>query len=353
MKKAKRVTFHIPANNELAPFKPLYLLSTANFDPAKRIWVFISSCEKNCYIHEKDNWQKLVIDDLLLGHTGKTYCFSVKQYYRYLDIPNPDQQQPYLTKAKNSKDKVMLKIIELSEEILQELALPNLEQLDTSAMVKTKQEAEKVLQLKTKIAVMVTKINNLKSSLLIFVEAKAAMEKVDNDKKNAFTVDDIDTQIKLIKRQIHYHGYIKLKNEVKIETLLTKGSHLESESFERSLLELRLQKKETSQIIQNLGLAIHALKRMAENLSKNVDKPLEDLLINEYLNQEIQSLKKKKSENKSKLENIEEKIKISKQPKASQNPFLVTSQARQFFFNDSQKTDPIETAEKDLKSLTF
>lgn len=80
------------------------------------------------------------------------------------------------------------------------------------------------------------------------------------------------------------------------------------------MLELRLQEKETHPIIQNLELAIHTLKRIFEEFFKNPSKSSwEDFQIKECLKQEIQLLEKEKSKNKSRLENIKEKIKILKE----------------------------------------
>lgn len=353
MKKAKHVTFQMPVNSELSPFKPLYLLSNVSLDPAKQIYIFISSSEKNCYIHEKGHWQKLVIDDLLLGHISKTYCFSFN-HYRYLYIAYQDNLETYLTSTKKSKAKTILKNIELSEEILHELAFPNLEQLDISAIVKTKKEAEKILQLKARIAEIITHRNNLHTSLLIFNEAKAAMKKLECDKKDPFTVDDIDTQIKLLNRQIHHYEYVKLKNEVKIERLLAQQSSLNSESFERSLLELRLQKKETNQVIQNQKLAINALEKMPAEFSKILIKPSEDPVLMECIKQKIQLLREKVSENKLQLENVEKKVQELKEGQSGQNPFVVTSQAKQLFFNTKSKaTDVKKIVEERFKNLTF
>jgi|GEM_PF-1461939 hypothetical protein len=210
--------------------------------------------------------------------------------------------------------------------------LPNFEQ-DSSKIAETILVAEKILKLKTQIAEIVTKIDDLKASLLIFVAARDAMKKIDSDKNDPFTENDMDGEIKLINRKIHYCGYLKLTKEVKIEVLSTKEIHLESEFFERSLLELRLQEKETRQVIQNLELGISTLNRVFDEFSKNPSKsPWEDFKIKECIREEIQLLEKEKSENKSRLENIKEKIKILKEPKFNQDIFLA-NHAKHLFFN--------------------
>jgi len=134
--------------------------------------------------------------------------------------------------------------------------------------------------------------------------------------------------------------YIKLTKEVKIEVLSIKEIHLEPELFERRLLKLRLQKKETRAVIQNLELAIAKLKWVFEEFYKNPSKSSwEDFQIKECINAEIRLLEKEKSENKSRLEDIKEKIKILKKPKFNQDTSLVTNYAKQLFFNGKAERD--------------
>jgi chaperonin cofactor prefoldin len=224
-----------------------------------------------------------------------------------------------------------------SEQLAQ--SFPNLEQ-DSSKVAEINLDTEKILKLKTRIAEIVTRVDNLKASLQIFIAAKDAMEKIDSDKNDPFTRNDIDGEIKLIKRQIHYYDYVKFTNEVKIEALSTKEIHLEPEVFERRLLELRLQEKETRPGIQNLELAIDTLKRISEEFFKNPSKSSwEDYKIKECIHEEILLLEKEKSKNKSRLENIKEKIKILKEPKFNQNTSLVASHAKQLFFNGKAESD--------------
>ncbi|WP_342146729.1 hypothetical protein [Rickettsiella endosymbiont of Aleochara curtula] len=230
--------------------------------------------------------------------------------------------------------------------------LSNLEQLDDSEIVTANQNTEKILQLKTRIAQIVIKVDHLKASLLIFIAAKDTMKKLDGDKNDPFTKEDINAEIKLINRQIHHYGYVKLKNEVKIEMLSTQEIYLEPEAFERRLLELRLQERETGQVIQNLESAINALKRMLNELSKNFSKSWEDFLIKGYVNRQIQLLKKEESENKAKLENIEGKIKTLKEPKSIQDTFLAASQAKLLFFNGKAGKDNC-TTQAELKHCTL
>lgn len=221
-----------------------------------------------------------------------------------------------------------------SEQLAQ--SLPNLEQ-DSSKIAETILVAEKILKLKAQIAKIVTEVDDLKASLLIFVAAKEAMTKIDSDKNDPFTKNDIEGEIKIINRKIHYCGYLKFKKEVKIETLSTKEIHLEPELFERRLLKLRLQEKETRPVIQNLELAIDALNRVSEEFFKNPSKSSwEDFQIKECIKAEIQLLEKEKSKNKSRLEDITEEIKKLKEPKFHQNTSLV---AKQLFFNGKTESD--------------
>jgi len=224
-----------------------------------------------------------------------------------------------------------------SEQLAQ--SLPNLEQ-DSSKIAETILVAEKILKLKAQIAKIVTEVDDLKASLLIFVAAKEAMTKIDSDKNDPFTKNDIEGEIKLINRKIHYCGYLKLTKEVKIEALSTKEIHLEPELFERRLLELRLQEKEIRPVIQNLESAIDTLNRVSEEFFKNPRKSSwEDFQIKECIHKEIQLLEKEKSKNKSRLEDIAEEIKKLKEPKFNLDNSLVASQAKQLFFNGKTESD--------------
>lgn len=223
-----------------------------------------------------------------------------------------------------------------SEQLAQ--SLPNLEQ-DNSKIADTPPITEKISKLKARIVEIVTKIDNLKASLQIFIAAKDAIKKIDCNKNDPFTKKDIEGEIKLINRQIHYYGYVKLINEVKIEALSTKEIHLDPE-FERRLLELRLQEKETRPVIQNLELATGALKKVSDEFFKSPSKfSWEDFKIKECIKEEIQLLEKEKSKNKSRLENIKEKIKILKASKFNQDTSLLASHARQLFFNGKAESD--------------
>ncbi|MFZ0219913.1 MAG: hypothetical protein WAL30_06880 [Candidatus Aquirickettsiella sp.] len=352
MKKVKHVSFKENPNTEtLKQVTPLYLLSTENPKSSIQVDIFISRCEKNCYIREKGSWQKLIIEDFLLSPKSKTYCFPVKNVYRYLDIPYQDQS--YLTLAKNSKHKVVLKNIELSEEILQELAFPNLERLDTSAMAKTKLKAEKILQLKIQNAEIKNRINNLEKRVHVFTESRAAMEKIDSGNKEAFTLEDIDAQIKLFKRQKHYYEFLVLKNQIKIQALLIKETNLNSECYERDMLRLRLQNKEISRDIQNIILAVAKLKQVIACF-KNSNTALDDPLIKEHVNRQIQLLEKRKLNHEIERHSVEEKIKNLNGHEISHNDFLGSSLAKQLFFNGNmEKNIPKKVAETELKNLNL
>lgn len=228
--------------------------------------------------------------------------------------------------------------IQVGSEQLAE-SLSNL-QPDSSKNTDITLVSEKILKLKSRIADCVTKVNNLKATLQIFKTAKKAMKKIDYDKNDPFTKNDIEGEIKLINRQIHYYNYVKFTNEVKIEALSTKEIPLEAELFERRLLELRVQEKETSSIIQNLELAIDALKSVSNEFVRNPSKSSwEDYKIKECINQEIRLLEKENSKNKSRFENIKEKIKILKQPQFIQDSSVVANHTNQLFFNDKEESD--------------
>lgn len=217
--------------------------------------------------------------------------------------------------------------------------------LDSSKIPETIQVAE----IKAQITNIVTEIEDLKASLLIYIASRDAMKKIDSVKNDPFNENDIDGEIKLINRKIHFYGYLKFTKEVKIEALSTKGIHLEPKVFERCLLKLRLQEKETRTVIQDLKLAIVTLKRVFDDFSKHLGKQasLEDFKIKEYMKQKIQLLEKNNLINKSRLENIEEEIKklleegikILKKPKSNQDTFLVASHAKQLFFNAKGESD--------------
>ncbi|KAF5271545.1 hypothetical protein FQR65_LT05165 [Abscondita terminalis] len=221
-----------------------------------------------------------------------------------------------------TKERCSLKIEQLAQ------SFPNLEQ-DNSKIPETALVAE----IKAQIANIVTEIEDLQASLLIYIEAREAMKKIDSDKNDPFTENDMDGEIKLINRKIHFRAYLKFTKEVKIEALSTKGIHLEPEFFE-SLLKLRLQEKETRKVIQDLKLAIVTFKRVFDDFSKHLSKQpsLVDFKIKEYMNQKIRLFEKNNLKSKSQLENIEEEIKRLKEPKFNQDISLVASQAKQSFF---------------------
>lgn len=350
MKKVKRVTFKKnPKDEFLERFKPLYLLNTENTEQSDRICIFISQGEKNCYIQEKENWNQLNIEGLFFSSRSKTYCFSVGNIYRYLDISN--HHPPYLTLAKNPRHKIFLKNLELSEEILQELALPHLEQLDTSAIVKTKKEAEKILQLKARNAEYRAQISQFKAILFVFREAREAMKKLVSDKGDLFTLEDIDVQIKLTKQQVHCNEYRIQKNEVEIDILFPEKRHLEPEGCKKNWLESRWKNKTINQDIQDLEWAMDKLKKMAESfITLNI--PSEDPFIKERIDQQIQLFKERKLENELQLKNIQKNIRTLEKPKTGESRFLVTSRAKQLFFNSEEKNNPIPPEAK-LKSLAF
>lgn len=224
-----------------------------------------------------------------------------------------------------------------SEQLAESLA--NL-QPDSSKNTDITLVSEKILKLKSRIAECVTKVNNLKASLQIFKTAKKAMKKIDYDKNDPFTKKDIEGEIKLINRQIHYYNYVKLTKEVKIEVLSIKEIPLETEVFERRLLELRLQEKETHTAIQNLELAIGPLNKVFDEFARSPSKSSwEDFKIKECINQEIRLLEKEKSESKSRFENIKVKIKILKEPQFIQDSSVVANHTNQLFFNDKEDSD--------------
>ncbi|MGC1854116.1 MAG: hypothetical protein WA659_01895 [Candidatus Aquirickettsiella sp.] len=353
MKKVKHVTFKAHENTEqLVQFKPLYLLSTESLEPSKQVRIFISSCEKNCYIQEKGNWQEFIHNGFLFSPESKTYCFPVKNIYRYLDIPYQDQ--PYLTLAKNPKHKVLLKSIELSEEILREFALPNLEQLDSSGIAKTKLEAEKILQLKAYMSECRINIKDLETKVITLLELRSALEKLDRDREDPVTLADVDEQIKLFKRKIHTYEARIQKNQNKIQTILTKEKIFKSEWYERTMPEFKLQKKEISQEIQKIEFAVGKLHETFECFKDLTISWVEPVPLSvEDIQQQIQLLEKEKLRYESQQQHIEKKIiALDEQEATIQETALTHDEAKQLFFSGKAK-ESNSISEPELKNLSL
>lgn len=351
MKKVKRVTFQGDLKTEnLERFKPLYLLSTASLEQSKQILIFISSDEKNCYIQEKGNWQELIIDDLLLSQKSKTYCFSVKNVYRYLNIPYQDQA--YLTLAKNSKHKISLSNLELSEEIFQELGLPNLKQLDTSGIAKTKLEAEKILALEVLMAASRVNIKAIEAAVAFLLELKGSLEKLGRRREEPITLVNINAQVELFSQKITIYRSEIQNNQAKIQKLITKESYLKSECYKEKMPELIVQKKDLNRKIQKIEEVIDKLKKTAECF-KNLNTSLEGSVIGKKeIDQQLQLLEKEKLSNELQYLAVEEKIKdLEKEESRVDQNSLVTSQVKQLFFDSPGQTYPVADLETELKNF--
>jgi len=68
-------------------------------------------------------------------------------------------------------------------------SFPNIEQ--DSSKCWDHPSCGKNLKLKAQIDKIITEVDNLKASLLIFIAAKDAMKKIDSDKNDPFTRNDI------------------------------------------------------------------------------------------------------------------------------------------------------------------
>ncbi len=344
MKKAS-ITFVAKSRAEmLERFQPLYLLASEDLESAKPIRIFMSSSKKSCYIQEKGVWQEIIINHSLLGSQKETYYFQTKNLYHYLEIDHDDACLALV----DSDHKIFFKKLGLSREILQELAPPNLEQLNMSAIAKTKLDADKILKLTRRITRMNTEIIRFDKVLSVLIDARFAMERLDNDKKQKFTIVDLEDQIKLYKRQKHYSEYVKLKTQIKIQALVTIDKQEALEDYQRNLYELNLQKKEITRSLQDQQLAIAKLKKVAECFA-NLNSSSSDVLVIEQINLQIKFMDKELQMNLLRLEKVQEKIKVLVKSAGSENTNVANTPMQSLFFNGVIKSNPTQCIETDLK----
>lgn len=83
-------------------------------------------------------------------------------------------------------------------------AQANQEQLAPSEIAKEKLEAEEILQLKTRISDSSAHTKKLETVVTTLLELRVALEKLDSDTQEPIALIDIDEQVKLFKRQIHF-----------------------------------------------------------------------------------------------------------------------------------------------------
>lgn len=323
-------------------FQPLYLFVSQDPEPSKQIHIFINSSKRSCYIQEKTVWQELTINHSLLGSQKETYYFQAGNSYHYLEVGHDDA---YLSLA-DSERKIFLKNLSLSQEILHELAPPNLEQLNLSAIAKTKLDAEKILKLTRRMARMNTEIISFEKILPALIDARSAMERLDNDKQKEFIVD-LDDQIKWFKRQKHHSEYLKLIAQTKKQVILTINKQQDLKDYEKALRELNVQKKEVTRALQDQQLAVAKLKKVTECF---IDLPsyLIEALFIEQVNQQIRLIEKNLQNNTSRLEKIEEKIKVLTNPESSENTEVANQPIQSLFFNGIIP-NPIQCSETELQ----
>lgn len=329
----------------LAKFQPLYLFASLDPQLPKPIRIFINSSKESCYIQENEIWQEIIINHSLLGLQKETYYFQAKNRYHYLEIVHDDA---YLALA-DSDRKIFFKKLGLSKEILQELAPPNLEQLNTSAIASTKIDAEKILKLTRRIAQMNTEIIGFKKILAVLTDARSAMERLNNDKNEKFTLADLDDQIKLFKRQKHYSENVKLTAQIKIQALLTIDKQEALEDYQRNLHELNLQKKEINRSLQDQQRAIAKLKRVAKCFA-GLNSASSDVLVIEQIHSQIKLMDNNLQSNRSQLEKIEEEIKVLVKPEDYENAKVANKQIQSLFFNSVIKPNPIQCRDTGLNN---
>lgn len=339
MKKAA-ITFIDQSRTDRAErFQPLYLLANEDLEPSKLICIFINSSKKHCYIQENGVWQEIIINYSLLSPQKETYYFQVQNLYRYLEI---DHDDAYLNLV-DSERKIFFKNLDLSKEILQEFEA-NLEQLNTSAIARTKLNAKEILKLTRRIAQMNTEIISFKKILSVLTDARPAIEKLDNDKKQKFTIIELDEQIKLFKRQKHYSENVKLTAQIKIQALLTIDKQEALEDYQRNLLELNLQKKEITRSLQDQQRAIAMLKKM-DKCFVDLNAATRDVLVIEQINLQIKLMDKNLQSNFLRLQKIEDEIMLLVKPERGENATPLQS----FFFKGVIKAHSTQSKEIGVK----
>ena len=343
MKKAA-LKFNDQSRAEMSErFQPLYL-ANKDLNSSKQIRIFINSSKKHCYIQENGLWQEIIINHSLLGAQKETYYFQVQNLYHYLEI---DHDDAYLALA-DSDRKIFFKNLDLFKEILQEFEA-NLEQLNTSAMAKTKSDAKEILELTRQMTRMNAKILCFEKILPVLIDAIPGMERLDNDKTQQFTADLFDL-IKLFKRQKHYCEYVKFKAQTEIHATLTINNHKALEDYKRKLLELNLQKKEITRSLQDEEQGIAGL----ENVKKAfADSALEDVVVTEKIDSQIKLINKNLQKNSLRLQKIEEEIKVLVKPEGSDNAQLASPSMQSLFFNGVIKSNLTQPKETDVKNLTL
>lgn len=325
----------------LQRFQPLYL-AKQDLEPSKQIRIFINSSKKHCYIQENGIWQAIIINHSLLGSQKETYYFQAQRLYHYLEI---DHDDAYLALV-DSDRKIFFKNLDLSKEILQKFEA-NLEQLNTSAIAKTKLEAKEILTLTRRMMRINSEILCFEKILSVLTDARPAMEGLDNDNKQKFTIADLDERIKLYKRRKHYSEYVKFKAQITIQALLTIGNPEALEDYVRNLLELNLQKREITRSLQDQQRAMAKLKKVAECFA-DLNSAASDI---EQINSQIKLMDKSQQKNILRLQKIEEEIMVSVKPEGSENANLANTPLQSLFFNGVIKSNPAQPIKNCVKKL--
>lgn len=225
--------------------------------------------------------------------------------------------------------------------------LPKLEQFDLSD---TQLDAQEISKLNTHIIKCEVKIKELKIAIAMLLELKSAFEKLDRDNESSIIEDvDVDAQIKLFKREIHFFESKIRKNNDKIQKIITKDV-IQSERYEKEMPQLKLCKKESEQEIQKLEIAIASLKKTSETL-KNINSLFETVITEEAIHRETQILEKNKQKYGLKLQAIDAKITdLEAHEKIIQKVSVVfmQTQTNQQFFSENNKSFAIKKIESEL-----
>lgn len=229
-------------------------------------------------------------------------------------------------------------------------AQANQEQLAPSEIAKEKLEAEEILQLKTRILDSSAHTKKLETVVTTLLELRVALEKLDSDTQEPIALIDIDEQVKLFKRQIHFYQSSIRRNQDRIQTIITKDI-IRSERYKQNMPELKSRKRYISRKIQETELVINTLKATAEGIT-DVEKLFEPIIKPEHIQQRIQLGGQEKLKYESQLQCIEAKI-MDLEQEVNQDTCLVANHAKQTFFNGKPEKDNSPQPELKLHTLNY
>lgn len=191
----ERATFSLPKNffeqNASANKpKPLYLFDIEG-DTNNQLLFFITDSHDQCWIKKGADWKEVKIKNLLLERDGgsRTYYF---EHNAINSLEMPFRKQAYCTMI--DKSKILLKKIPLSQEILHEMAIPNLDLLDLTTVPKTKEEVQQKIKLTEEREKIYEEIQKIESIISLLGRAKETMEKL--NAPNQESIDLLTNQIK-------------------------------------------------------------------------------------------------------------------------------------------------------------